>query len=147
MIRAHARECAKEPALELLGHAVQRYEMPAVAPAQLAEVREDIVEFVTFWRSRDLAPLASLCATELLTNVYQHVGGRCVLLLETTLQGVCITVSDTSSDLPTVRQPEWWSGSGRGMWLVSQTVDCWGARRTPSGKDVWAKFRSSRASS
>ena len=92
----------------------------------------------------ELVRPAALCATELLANVYQHVGGGAVLLLETTLHGVRITVSDTSAELPTVCQPEWWSGTGRGMWLLSHTADCWGSRVTASGKDVWVELRSTR---
>ncbi|MFK4274029.1 ATP-binding protein, partial [Streptomyces milbemycinicus] len=56
--------------------------------------------------------------------------------------GVHAAVSDTESALPVVKEPDFLSESGRGMFLLSKTADEWGTDLTPTGKTVWFTLRS-----
>lgn len=90
-----------------------------------------------------MAP-AALCTTELLSNVLKHTGSPdCVLTLQSNAGAVRITVSDASTEMPVVKQPDWMSQNGRGMFLLNGTADEWGAEPTPDGKDVWFEIRAS----
>ncbi|MER5973662.1 ATP-binding protein [Streptomyces sp. NPDC002055] len=74
----------------------------------------------------------------------KHTGSPdCVLTLQGNADAVRITVSDASRELPVVKQPDWMSQSGRGMFLLSGTAAAWGAEPTPDGKDVWFEIRAS----
>ncbi|MEU3973406.1 ATP-binding protein [Streptomyces bacillaris] len=112
-------------------------------PRRLGSVRRILAAYIHRWGWPELIDAAVMCATEMLANVHHHAGGDCVLLLEATTHGVRITVTDTSAELPEVRQPDWCSDSGRGMWMLSHTAHAWGAVVTPTGKDVWVELRPS----
>lgn len=112
-------------------------------PERLGPTRHVLAVYLRCWGWEEVVETAVTCVTEMLANVHQHAGGKCVLLLEATQHGIRITVSDTSTKLPQVRQPDWFSDSGRGMWLLSRTAHDWGAEVTPTGKDVWVELRAS----
>lgn len=109
---------------------------------QLGRVRRIVSAHVRCWGWAPMVEAAVMCVTELLSNVSKHAdSNRCVLLLESSASGVRIVVSDDSSALPVVREPDWSSENGRGMFLLDATADAWGAAPTSSGKDVWVEFR------
>lgn len=137
--RANRQPCA---APSLLSARTYRQELTP-DPKRLGPIRRTLAAYIRCWGWPEVIDAVVMCATEMLSNVHHHVGGDCALLLEATPHGVRITVSDTSSQLPKVRQPEWCSDSGRGMWLLSHTAHAWGAEATPIGKDVWVELRSS----
>lgn len=112
-------------------------------PMRLGPIRHVLAACVRCWGWPEVVISTVMCATEMLANVHHHAGGECVLLLEAMPHGVRITISDTSTELPEVRQPDWCSESGRGMWLLSHTAYDWGAKVTPTGKDVWVELRPS----
>ncbi|MDT0422977.1 ATP-binding protein [Streptomyces evansiae] len=118
----------------------------SVEPTQLAEARRTVDAVLREWGyEQDLRSSALLCVAELLANVFQHADSRkCTLCLESSPSCVRIVVSDGSSVMPQVREPDWHAESGRGIWLVSETADLWGAtpRKDGAGKDVWLEFRS-----
>ena len=92
----------------------------------------------TVLRSLDLhqlADVASLCTSELVTNAYRHSGGRGSLLLLTVEGGgVRVTVYDGSSDKPVERAAEDVE-CGRGLRLVDVlTGGRWG---TEPGAPPW----------
>jgi len=110
--------------------------------SSLGRTRRIVVAFMRYWGLGKLVEPAVMCVTELLTNVSRHtVTSECVLLLQATDSGVRIVVSDTSSDLPVVCEPDWFEESGRGMVLVSTVASSWGAKPTDDGKDVWVELR------
>ncbi|WP_274558108.1 ATP-binding protein [Streptomyces spiramyceticus] len=114
----------------------------AVDPQGFARIRRIVGAYLRYWGRDELVPPAAMCVTELLTNVHRHAGSAaCVLVLQTSSSGVRIVVSDESPALPVVREPDWFAESGRGMFLLSSTVDAWGADPTREGKDVWIEFR------
>lgn len=116
-----------------------------VRPDSLAGIRRVVAFHLRRWGCDEMVSPATLCTTELLSNVLKHAGSPdCVLTLQSNTDAVRITVSDASTQLPVVKQPDWMSQNGRGMFLLSETADEWGAELTPDGKDVWFEIRASR---
>ncbi|WP_327155527.1 ATP-binding protein [Streptomyces tubercidicus] len=115
-----------------------------VHPQNLERIRRITGAYLRYWGRDELVEPAAMCVTELLSNVHKHAGSAaCVLLLQISPSGVRIVVSDDSPALPVVREPNRFAESGRGMFLLSKTVDAWGANPTGSGKDVWVEFHAS----
>ncbi|BDM67505.1 ATP-binding protein [Streptomyces nigrescens] len=109
-----------------------------VRPKLLAGVRRIVAAHLRLWGREEIVAPAALCTTELLSNVVKHAGSpECVLTLQSNPHAVRITVSDVSTAMPVVKEPDWISQNGRGMFLLSATADAWGAEPTESGKDVW----------
>ncbi len=111
-------------------------------PKRIGHVRRIVAAFLRYWDWGELVDPAAMCVTELLSNVSRHADSdECVLLLETSDTGVRIVVSDGTPKLPVVLEPDGCSDSGRGMFLLSETADSWGAALTDNGKDVWVELR------
>ena len=81
---------------------------------------------------------AELLITELVANVVDHAGGD-VLTLELTLAGAWLRIGvvDGSAIRPVVRELSHESERGRGMRLVVEIADRWGADDHLGGKRVW----------
>lgn len=113
-----------------------------VRPKALAGIRRIVAAHLRLWGREETAALAALCTTELLSNVAKHADSPvCVLTLQSKAQAVRVTVSDDSCALPVVREPDWNSQSGRGMFLIGAMADAWGVELTALGKDVWVEIR------
>lgn len=118
-----------------------RHELTAF-PQVIAGIRRIVGAYVCLWGWEQSADDAALCVSELLSNVRKHAdSGRCVLTLRRQVDGVRVTVSDTSAALPVVREPDWEAEEGRGLALVGSVADDWGAVPTATGKDVWFEIR------
>ena len=91
------------------------------------------------WGLTDLIPTAELLVSELVTNAVRYAQGRIGLRL--VLEGglVC-EVLDDSAALPRLRHPDDSDERGRGLQVVSQLAQHWGARRAASGKVVWCEL-------
>jgi len=112
-----------------------------VDPQSLGRIRRIVVAFLRHWGLGKLIDPAVVCVSELLANVRAHAASdECVLSLQATDFGARIVVSDTSSNLPIVREPDWSAESGRGMLLISTVATSWGAEPTGNGKDVWVEL-------
>ncbi|WP_405803380.1 ATP-binding protein [Streptomyces sp. NBC_01187] len=114
-----------------------------VRPLVLGGVRRIVKAYVRLWGFAPLAETAALCVHELLTNVPRHTDSpQCELTLDRHPDRVRVTVSDSSRTLPAVREPDWVNESGRGLVLLDQMTDAWGADPNPDGgKDVWFEMR------
>lgn len=113
-----------------------------VHSSDLENIRRTTSAHLRCWGWAPVVGAAAMCVTELLTNVIKHAdSNECVLLLQSSASRVRIVVSDDSPALPVVREPDWRSEDGRGMFLLAATADSWGAAPTGSGKDVWVEFR------
>jgi serine phosphatase RsbU (regulator of sigma subunit)/anti-sigma regulatory factor (Ser/Thr protein kinase) len=90
------------------------------------------------WGLAELIPTTELLVSELVTNAVRYAQGKIGLRL--ILEGglVC-EVQDGSAALPRIRHPGDEDERGRGLQVVSQMAQRWGARRTPSGKVVWCE--------
>jgi len=100
--------------------------------------RELIRRPLTRWKVADLIPVTELLVSELVTNAVRYAQGKIELRL--VLEGglVC-EVLDDSAALPRLRYPGNEDERGRGLQVVSQMAQRWGARRTTAGKVVWTE--------
>ena len=91
------------------------------------------------WGLTDLVPTAELLVSELVTNAVRYAQGKIGLRL--ILEGglVC-EVLDDSAALPRLRHPDDSDERGRGLQVVSQLAQRWGARRAGAGKIVWCEL-------
>ncbi len=91
------------------------------------------------WGLTDLVPTAELLVSELVTNAVRYAQGKIGLRL--ILEGglVC-EVLDDSAALPRLRHPDDSDERGRGLQVVSQLAQRWGARRAGVGKVVWCEL-------
>jgi anti-sigma regulatory factor (Ser/Thr protein kinase) len=88
---------------------------------------------------------AGLLVTELVANVVDHVQGEAVLTLELTLSEswLRISVADGSSIRPVVQELSHERPRGRGLRMVEEIADRWGAEDHQGGKRVWFDLRPS----
>jgi serine phosphatase RsbU (regulator of sigma subunit)/anti-sigma regulatory factor (Ser/Thr protein kinase) len=110
-------------------------------PAELTSARKARVLIrrpLRRWGLVELIPTTELLVSELVTNAVRYAQGKIGLRL--ILEGglVC-EVQDGSAALPRIRHPGDEDERGRGLQVVSQMAQRWGARRTPSGKVVWCE--------
>ncbi|MFI9200436.1 ATP-binding protein [Streptomyces sp. NPDC053048] len=93
----------------------------------------------------DVADVAELLASELVTNAYEHTDGPCSVRLRGRVgERVRVTVWDTSPVVPSERSGGADSEAGRGLMLVRQWADEWGSCRQASrhGKALWFELLS-----
>ncbi len=122
----------------------QQYRQELIAhPRALAGIRRIVGAHLRYWGCGQLAEPVTLCVHELLSNVDKHTGSpECGLLLQRRSDGVRVVVSDTSTVLPKVREPDWIAESGRGLFVLNEMADAWGVVPRAMGKDVWFEIRS-----
>jgi anti-sigma regulatory factor (Ser/Thr protein kinase) len=82
---------------------------------------------------------AELVATELVANVVDHAGTRCVITISLDGQRLEIEVEDFyPCSIPTSPRLDLNSSRGRGLLVVAGVSAAWGVRELPDGKSVWA---------
>ena len=89
------------------------------------------------WKLDGLGEVTELLATELVANVVTHVGAPMTLRVRRGRETVRVEIDDASSQLPVVRHPGEVDEHGRGVLLVDQLANSWGAETHPRGKTVW----------
>ena len=112
-----------------------------VLPGELTsagEARSLVADPLAKWDLACLVPNTQLLVSELVTNAIRYTQGPVTLrlVLERTL--TC-EIADSSPALPKMRYAAGDDESGRGLQIVSQLSQRWGARRTPGGKVVWCE--------
>lgn len=109
-------------------------------PASCGTARKDIDEQLTRWELQEAVFTTELVVTELIANAIRHASGpiRLRLILDRTL---IIEVSDTSSTAPHLRRAAGFDEGGRGLMLVAQLTQRWGARHSTDGKTIWAELQ------
>ncbi|MET8152298.1 ATP-binding protein [Actinoplanes sp. NPDC049668] len=90
------------------------------------------------WDLPDLVAPASVIASELITNVVDHVGTMARLRISLRPRFVTIAVRDGSVVEPRRRRPD--ESGGRGLLLVEATARSWGWLPVDGGKVVWASL-------
>src|ERR1039457_6384991 len=90
------------------------------------------------WKLNDLLPTTELLVSELVTNAIRYAEGDVTLRLVLARTPVCGVV-DSSAALPRHRRAARDDQHGRGLQVVSQLAQRWGARLTPEGKIVWCE--------
>ena len=80
---------------------------------------------------------AVLVLSEIVTNALVHTGNDFTVLVWSTPGGTRVEVEDSGTHLPIRRRYADTAGTGRGLQLVEELADRWGAQRRGSGKAVW----------
>ena len=110
-------------------------------PAELTSARRArglIRRPLTRWNLADLIPVTELLVSELVTNSVRYAQGMIGLRL--VLEGgLVVEVTDDSAALPRLRHPDEDDERGRGLQVIRQFAQRWGARRTATGKVVWCE--------
>ncbi|MFC9128185.1 SpoIIE family protein phosphatase [Streptomyces sp. NPDC057099] len=118
---------------------VAAWSLPA-DPEVVAEARAQVSRQLSAWGLDDAAYATELVVSELVTNAIRYgdspIGLR--LIRDRTL--IC-EVSDASSAAPHMRRAHTYDEGGRGLQMVAQLTQGWGARHTPTGKTIWAEQR------
>ncbi len=102
------------------------------------EARSVLAEPMKRWELEDLIPTTELLVSELVTNAVKYSRGEVTLRLVNERALVC-EVIDSSGALPRLRSPNGDDENGRGLQVVRQLSQRWGARRTANGKVVWCE--------
>src|SRR5438067_1686910 len=100
------------------------------------EARSVLAEPMKRWELEALSPTTELLVSELVTNAVRYSRGEITLRLVNEKALVC-EVLDNSGALPRLRQASSEDENGRGLQVVRQLSQRWGARRTATGKVVW----------
>jgi anti-sigma regulatory factor (Ser/Thr protein kinase) len=126
-------------------------------PSNVAAARRFVDAALAGWGRQSLADDIGLCVSELTTNATLHSGGSYFHLeVEEYDDTVRVAVADPGMGAvdQLARQPDLSDAllddlnaddafaTGRGMFLVSALAHEWGIDELPSGKRVWAEFRS-----
>lgn len=85
---------------------------------------------------------AQLAVSEVVTNALVHAGTEVRLQARFDSSGLRVEVADGNPNLPSVRDHSRASGTGRGLHMVTQSVDAWGSYPCEGGKVVWFEIRS-----
>ncbi|MER6028813.1 SpoIIE family protein phosphatase [Streptomyces sp. NPDC001851] len=116
---------------------VASWDVPA-DPAAVGVLRAQATRQVEDWGLGELAITTELVVSELVTNAIRYATPpiRLRLLRDTRL--TC-EVADASSTAPRLRHARITDEGGRGLFLVAQLTQRWGARYTGDGKVIWAE--------
>ncbi|MFE5492014.1 SpoIIE family protein phosphatase [Streptomyces virginiae] len=107
-------------------------------PSLVSDVRGAATRQLADWGLDELAFAAELMLSELVTNAVRY-GSKPIqvrLIHDRTL--IC-EVSDGSNTAPHLRRAASTDEGGRGLFLVAQLSQAWGARYTARGKVIWAE--------
>jgi serine phosphatase RsbU (regulator of sigma subunit) len=104
----------------------------------VSQARTLIREPMERWGLEDMIPVTELLVSELVTNALRYSPGPVTLRIVREGALVC-EVGDNSAALPRLRQAGQDEENGRGLQVVSQFAQRWGARRTRTGKVVWCE--------
>ncbi len=116
---------------------VASWDLP-VDPAVVALARAHTARQLVAWGCGEEVLTTELIVSELVTNAIRYAAEpiRLRLIRDRTL--IC-EVSDGSSTSPRLRHSRTTDEGGRGLFLVAQFTQRWGARYTPRGKTIWAE--------
>lgn len=80
---------------------------------------------------------ALLALSEVVTNAFVHTGAEVSVRVWTGREGTRVEVQDGSPHLPARRHYADTAGTGRGLQIVEEVTDRWGATQHSTGKTVW----------
>ncbi|MET9761990.1 SpoIIE family protein phosphatase [Streptomyces sp. NPDC006372] len=116
---------------------VASWDLPA-DPAIVAEARKAASDQLARWGLEESTFVTELVVSELVTNAIRHAEPPIRLRLINDRNLIC-EVSDASSTAPHLRRARVFDEGGRGLLLVAQLTQGWGARQTTTGKTIWAE--------
>lgn len=106
-------------------------------PSSVGDARRMVREALTRLGRDDLVDTAELLVSEVVTNALVHAGTPFDVTAWVREPGLRVEVRDGSAQLPSVRHNATLAGTGRGLLLLQQMVDAWGAQLHSGGKTVW----------
>lgn len=89
------------------------------------------------WACDEVTEVATLLASELVTNALLHAGGAVHVEVSRTPGAVRVEVHDAGHGAPIVRDASERAESGRGLALVDALAAAWGVSPCRHGKTVW----------
>ena len=112
-------------------------------PRSVRVARHVLQELMRAWGVPHDQEDGALLLTELVTNVIDHVGGESELTVEISSaeDWLRIAVVDGSAVRPVVRELSSDDPRGRGMRMIQEIADRWGADEHLGGKRVWCELR------
>jgi anti-sigma regulatory factor (Ser/Thr protein kinase) len=99
--------------------------------------RRLVRERLAGWGLDALVDPVLLLVSEAVTNAVLHTSGPVALGVDRRGSGVLVRVVDASAVLPARRRPSATATTGRGVALLDDLSDEWGAHRLEVGKVVW----------
>ncbi|MFH8841688.1 SpoIIE family protein phosphatase [Streptomyces sp. NPDC017868] len=119
-------------------HHVAVMDLPS-DPAAVSGARRFASDKLADWGLEELSFSTELVVSELVTNAIRY--GRSPVQLRLILQDtLTCEVSDASSTAPHMRRARTFDEGGRGLLLVAQFAERWGARYNREGKVIWAEL-------
>lgn len=112
-------------------------------PEEVAALRRVLRIHLGLWGLDELVDAAQLCLSELVSNVITHVGAGTPTTLAVSMRGTWLRIEVHDPDtraLPTLRDEDVNSESGRGMELVTSTADRWGVQLLTDRKVTWCEL-------
>ncbi|MFB7292396.1 SpoIIE family protein phosphatase, partial [Actinacidiphila glaucinigra] len=107
-------------------------------PAAVASARSRVARQLAVWGLEDLAFTTELVVSELVTNAIRYGSDPVQLHLIRDRTLIC-EVFDGSSTSPHMRHARTTDEGGRGLFLIAQVAERWGARYGRGGKTVWSE--------
>ena len=111
-------------------------------PMSVGEARRFVRHVLVSAGRADLAEDAELLVSEVVTNAVVHAGTPIELVATVRDDTLYVEVADGSHHLPSLRNYTTMAGTGRGLRLLEQLVDCWGVRTDDGGKTLWFELSS-----
>ncbi|MFE7097645.1 SpoIIE family protein phosphatase [Streptomyces erythrochromogenes] len=109
-------------------------------PSLVADIRGAATRQLGEWGLDELAFAAELMLSELVTNAVRYGSEPIqVRLIHDHGRALICEVSDGSNTAPHLRRAATTDEGGRGLFLVAQLSQAWGARYTTRGKVIWAE--------
>jgi PAS domain S-box-containing protein len=109
----------------------------AADPRAAGRARRAVREALETAGAAQLRDVAELVVSELVTNAVVHAGTQMQVRITAEPTAVRVEVGDGSHHLPVRRRWAETAGTGRGLRIVDEHVDRWGADLTERGKVVW----------
>jgi len=110
--------------------------LPAL-PSSAGEARRLLRDALPGESSEEAVDAAALALSEIVTNALVHAGTPMRLRVILAPSAVRVELADGSVHLPLPRDYSQAAGTGRGLHLVTEVVDQWGAHHDDYGKVVW----------
>jgi PAS domain S-box-containing protein len=106
-------------------------------PRNVGRARGVLREALLRSGAEQLVESATLLLSEIVTNAFVHVGTEVLIRVLSTKEAVRVEVEDAGAHLPARRHYAGTAGTGRGLQLVDDLADRWGADPHSTGKTVW----------
>ncbi|MFF2075408.1 ATP-binding protein [Kitasatospora sp. NPDC058162] len=113
-----------------------RLALPVLRPEAMRCVREIVRAQLQIWCKSELADVAELGVTELLTNVLLHADGGGELRMRETADGIRVGVTDFDDQLPPAGEPDRDATGGRGLLLLAGLAGGLETELLPRGKEI-----------